>query len=712
MVNTDSTSNINMFGGQQMTAEDFAAISKMAVQQAEQTKKLQKIQQKALDDKVAQLKGESEAEQRARKLREARELAQKKYDDETIVEFDKKLKKNKESKVKNEQLQKLKDESSEKEKKSVTEKLKNSSLLNVLPDNIKNAKPKDDGEQKNLGESIQRVSFHPEGIKILRTLLEPIYKSLNAFTDDMDKGLKSILEKIDITNKKGFGWGTLLLGILSDLIFSANKLKDSFKWFMELPSKFIKLLQDEGLYKFADYKAWFELRWEKYVSAPFNKLLKTFNLEEPFAKLTTKISNFGKNLSKFLELDETGVWIAAKFQKYIVNPIKDSFEMLKSFKNYVGNFFSEYIIEPIKNGIEIGKNISRSLGEFFEPLLRPFKMIGNLFADAGETASGFMKTFGGVFEYIKTFEGPLQKLLAFARPFLGILEFVGKLFSVELLAVISGVWEAVETFFDVFKDDKLSFIQKAVSIFAGFIGGIASLVSDTLGMMAKILSYIPGLGWASKGLDYLAKLTDTHNLGKKTADMFRDSNEPKDPVKDAYKSGAKYQNATPEEKKKMDAQQDAMEHKNQHFVQQGKDKSKGIYVDNDTSKPQDTPQSKSPEVKPVAPAIVAQPEPAPSEPQYQPKPHDIELRSEINGNLDKVIASNERILNKVDGYLDYVKKSNNDIINGPKTVINNSSQVSQHDDTKDYLMKPVRDTNYDKKMSWYGNSLNYRATLP
>ena len=45
-------------------------------------------------------------------------------------------------------------------------------------------------------------------------------------------------------------------------------------------------------------------------------------------------------------------------------------------------------------------------------------------------------------------------------------------------------------------------------------------------------------------------------------------------------------------------------------------------------------------------------------------------------------------------------------------LINNSSQVSQHDDTKDYLMKPVRDTNYDKKMSWYGNSLNYRATLP
>jgi hypothetical protein len=48
----------------------------------------------------------------------------------------------------------------------------------------------------------------------------------------------------------------------------------------------------------------------------------------------------------------------------------------------------------------------------------------------------------------------------------------------------------------------------------------------------------------------------------------------------------------------------------------------------------------------------------------------------------------------------------------PTTVINNSSQVSQHDDAKDYLMKPVRDTNYDKKMSWYGNSLNYRATLP
>ena len=77
MVNTDNTNNVNMFGGQQMSAEQFAAISKIAAQQAEQNKKLQEMQQKAINDKIAQLKGESEDEIRAKKLRERKELVDK-----------------------------------------------------------------------------------------------------------------------------------------------------------------------------------------------------------------------------------------------------------------------------------------------------------------------------------------------------------------------------------------------------------------------------------------------------------------------------------------------------------------------------------------------------------------------------------------------------------------------------------------------------------
>ena len=99
-------------------------------------------------------------------------------------------------------------------------------------------------------------------------------------------------------------------------------------------TRLMGILEDEGLYKFADYKAWFELRWEKYIWEPLKS--KFPSLEE----LGTKFEIFGSRIVKFkdsivqgLKLDDLGAWISLRWEQYIKNPITKVFgEIPKSFE--------------------------------------------------------------------------------------------------------------------------------------------------------------------------------------------------------------------------------------------------------------------------------------------------------------------------------------------------------------------------------------------
>lgn len=733
MVNTDNTNNVTMFGGQTMTPEQFAAFSQMAVEQAEQRKKLAETEKKAIADRMATLKNQSEAELKAKKLREANEKTElealelekknlekdeaekerkrklqqmrdeqeREYDDNRLAEWEAKKKRKQELSEKEQNVEKVEDES------LANRALKNSAVLDVLPDKIQNVKPEDynkeednknerkgflsdmlsynkqimdsfktpknqeDGEQKNLGEKIQRVSFHPEGIKILRTLLDPIYKQLNAFTGDMDKGLKSIIDKMgDMFGSKSSGIGKILLLLLSDLLFMSGKLQQFFKFLGESSSRLYTAFEEMFIRLYEGFKA-------------YGKAFKRFLFDEPLNIL----ERLGLNI-----------------------------------KNVMSDFFQNKITNPITDFIERGRNIGKSLESFFEPLIKPFKEFSNIFK-SGEGEGVFSRvvsSFGRVMEFSKNFIGPIQNLfklleplLNVLKPFIGLIEGLAKLVSVEVISVIMGVVEAVKTFFDVWKDDKLSFFQKAVSVIAGFFGGVGSLLGDTIKAISSIISFIPGTGWITKGLNAVANAVDTSHLGKDTANAFRDYNQSQNAPdnKDVWKSGTKYQNASPEEKKKMEEQHAAIEHKGQHFMPQGKG-GKGIWVDDEPKNAQTSTQNQStlkPEVKPATPAVVA--EPAPVTQQYQPAPVEVPNPSQDGTSakqMQDIINKNHIALQKT-----LMTWASNGISNtGNTTIVNQNQQVAKHDDSKDYLTHPTRDTNYDKKNSWYNNSLYYRASLP
>ena len=205
-----------------------------------------------------------------------------------------------------------------------------------------------------------------------------------------------------------------------------------------------------------------------------------------------------------------------------------------------------------------------------------------------------------------------------------------------------GFVDAFRTFMDVFKDDKLGPIQKFVSVIVGFIGGVGSLASETIKAIESILAFIPGGGWINKHLlDPVAKALDTHDLGKNTAQAFREYNELGNaPANDAYKSGEKYKNASPEEKKRMDAQHEQLEHKGMHFMPQGKG-GKGIWV----------PDTKaSPAPAPVTPVLPPQTPP----PKKESQEVHVAIKEQTKSN--KEIAENLKNLSKA-----ILEKSNSQI---------------------------------------------------
>jgi hypothetical protein len=783
MVTTDNTIATSMGN---FTHDDFIAMSKAATEFAERQKELLKLQKKIADDKIAALKGESEAEKNAKKARQAleelkeEELKQQQDKVEESIENNKKLFTLEELKAKEEEIRRKKLEANQKEtdeynakkqkedeerrktEQTAAEKLKNSRILDVLPDRIQNTKPepknddvksekktffsdmkgytkelidvfkppktKEDGEQKDLGEKIQRVSFHPEGIKILRTLLEPIYKALNAFTGDMDKGLKGIINKMGdmFSNKSGIG--KLLLLLLADLLFMTGKLGAFFSYLKEAPGriwKFFEEIAERLIKQLGEYgKAFKRFLYDEPV-----KLLKRMGLdvEEIFARIGNKIAEFGTRVFNSLRglgeglMERLGInRLFSGLSRMKTSFMKEFEPMIDAFRD-TGKIFKDtwqWIIR-VKNGFAdwIGsfRNIFRGDGVFSSILKNVESFMGNFGKIKGPIQS--------IYESIAAVLKPLEVLFPLVK---GIF----RLISLPVIQTIEGIYYGFKTLFSVFGDDKLSFLQKATAVFMGFIGGLGNLVSgifklggsifDGIGSILKKIPLIGGvIGGAVSGFGdafkWLGDKTDTSKLGQQTIDLLHTMNEGSKPVgNDAYKSGEKYKNASPEEKKKIDEQHAALEHKGEHFVSQGKDPKKGTWVKDDPSKPQPVQQGKppetKPEVKPAAPAVVMQP--APVAQQYQPTPHDIELRGQIDNNFNSVLKTNQRIIDKLHDYIDFMKKSNSDIINKNTTVINQNQQVAPHDDSKDYLTKMHSDRHEEVKNKWYANSMNYRSSLP
>ena len=806
MVNTDSTSNINIFGGQQMTAEDFAAISKMAVEQAEQTKKLQKIQQKALDDKVAQLKGESEAEQRARKLREARDFAQKEYEDQQIAEYEKKIKRQKDVNAQEESLQKLEDENYQKEKNIASGKLKNTSIVDVLPDNIKNIKQQDesndskknglfsklnegykqitevfknankqknDGEQKDLGGNINRVSFNPEGIKILKTLLIPLYTGLNVGAlegklKDLAEGQKEVINNTKPKSSLLETLGKLLLvgGVAATLVGLfwpkiKGFLEEKFGVKLDFLDKFRGIV--EGIGKF------FVMGGLKITFGGAFKIV-------------------GGVIKSFGELIETG--LTAAFKGLFSGGGAAAVEGGAEIASKGGGLFKGLLPK-------IAAGLFKGLGA---TVLKGIPVIGGLISfgfaisrfKSGDWVGGIIDLIGGIanicdlipgaaaitvpislgatalnaFLDLKAGGGPnsnQKKLGAIGNLFVGLWNLLKK---IPVIGTVLTFAEGTGQFFTSLVTGDLGGMKTGLEKMGQMpILGLAvapllalfdSVKTDSQGKISgfdtgsiwknlkmrvgkTILSWFDWLpkSW-QKGIADLMGVpfeggTDDENgsdAGTSAADKALASKKAK--LADfnlAYgekggnsKERAELENAVKNAEIESNKEKPADQLNNENYKKLKDDyENKKIELekyekDFGDSRPEEHKQKqeeleKAKKSLEVMPSVIAQP--APVAQSYQPSPVEVPQNKQDDQQLkemrESVIKTNIYLQKYHQMWIDTAKPNMNQT---PTTVINNSSQVSQHDDAKDYLMKPVRDTNYDKKMSWYGNSLNYRATLP
>jgi hypothetical protein len=584
---------------------------------------------------------------------------------------------------------KINETSNENEKTGMFSKF--SEVLKNLPNTInsligKNAKQDNTGEQKNLGEQILRVSFHPEGIKILRMLLDPIYKSLNSLTENMDKGLMDIIKNMkSIFGGTGMGGLTaLLLLALADIIWMSEKIVKIYKGIKnfiigigEIFTKLGRQLEEVGM------------AFKRFLIDPFIKIGEKLGINKWIEETIVAIGNSFKNLktniiSKFSEI-KAGIIEKLNLEGPLarISEIKNKFvESLKPVEN---------LFAKMSNGI---KDAWKYLTELKDGFMGWIQKISNMFKGEGAFSS-ITKTFNSIVEAATKVKGPIQTFFEAISPLgrmLGFLivplKWLLKFISIPVIQVIDGIVTGIKTFFSVMNDDALGPIQKATAVFAGFFGGLGSLISEFISFFGTILQMvgkIPLLGWVGKIGEWVsagAEAIDTHKLGQDTIDLMHTYNEGAEAPKNderLYRNGDRYKNASPEEKKKIDERYDNM------------GSGKKITEEN---KP--TP----------APSIIAEPAPTPSPQKYEPKPD--ENSNKMSAQNVAFDENNKKIVNSLNNLTETLRK-NSEEQNKPQntTIINQAQQPSKPDSgIKDYLLGPTRDVNYEARMSYTSNSNN------
>jgi len=717
--------SFNTFTGTQPNEADLAAIQAMAEKYKREQDYVNKQNLALIELKKAALKGETEIEQRSRKLREARERFIKDIEDKEIADYEKKLKRDKEIKEREEKLQKLEDENYKNEKTNV-EKLKKSPILDLLPDGVKKIKinekteengKKDDmffklsevfknlpnninnlfgkinkqndtGEQKNIGEQILRVSFHPEGIKILRTLLDPIYKSLSSFTENMDKGIASIIKNIkDSFKGGGSGWlASILLLALADIVWMGEKL---YKIYQSVKGMVITI--GEIFTKIGKQLEQVGVALKRFLIDPFVKIGEKLGINK-WIDETIKATTEGITKFKNGVLDEISKFKNSFFEKL---GFEKNFAKLTTAQNAYGESLvkTEGMYARMSNAL---KTSWQTITDLRTRVSGWFTNISNMFKEEGplSNVSKFVKNLG---EQLTKIKGPIQGFFEFFSPlgkvlemFIAPLKWLARFISIPVIQLIDGFVTGIKTFFSVINDDALGPIQKATAVIAGFFGGLGSLISELVSFFGTLLGWvgkIPTLGWVGKigeAVDWVAEKIDTHKLGEQTIDLMKTYNDgqamgPEDnrTPQEIWRSSPKYQQASPEERKVLDERY-----------------SKAL-MPNKEKEPKITPV-----ITPVGPVM-----PAPSV-KYEPKPE--ENSNQVVAQNVALSQDNKKIITSLDNLTATLQKNSEKQNNTQSTTVINQTQQSPSSNTgiKDYLLKPVRDVNFETRMTYTNNSNN------
>jgi len=432
--------------------------------------------------------------------------------------------------------------------------IKGTTTGNMVPVEATNINPKqqEDGEQKDVGKKITTIAFSDETTMALKSYFTGTFDGfLKRLVKILEEDFDSLADKL-----KPDGGGLLgglgimsLLALLADLwgvisnvmsktFEGIESLAKAFEWFYELPGKFMELLKSEGLYKFADYEAWLQLRWEKYVTGPWSKLVKNLKMEELVGTIVEEWNIFKTNVKAALKLDDLAAWISLYSEEYLLKPIMGIMENLKPFG------------ELLKSTGEGAVNIT---GKFLEGVKGVVSFIGDF--------SGMVANF------FKGFSKPIMTVLEIAEPLLG---FIGKFarFLGPIALLIDPIVSAFKTLFSVWNDKNLSPLQKGIAVLAGFVGGFGNIVTDlanwTMKLGTGLWNFITGKGFnmENAGSKWIEKNVNEKGglgamVGKGTAEALGEYNNlqsakaaGKEAEADAAsrKGSVSYENTSPEGK--------------------------------------------------------------------------------------------------------------------------------------------------------------------
>lgn len=390
------------------------------------------------------------------------------------------------------------------------------------------------GEQKRMTHKEAMVSLSDETMKKFSLIAKDMSKDIGdilskiQFKNSADKSSDASDNNHKEKNVSGVGQlllGTLTVGLISDALKVGKVLKnlgESVKNFSAkmwgVPSKIAKILKDEGLFKFADYKTWLELRWEKYVTDPLKKIPKFEGfsniVKEKWATMIDKIKRmipvklseiFNEKVFKFGDMK---AWLELRWEKYITKP-----------------FFA--VVDFLKG---IGENI----GKVFDVVKGVFTWIGNLFKTEGEL-SLFTKWFGTVYNWVIAFKGPLQLVADFIRPILPFLTKFAHFFGI-IAFFIDPIINTFKTLWAVWDDKNLSPVQKGIAVLTGFVLGFGDILAFLGNMTSKLVTglwnVIRGHGWKTDNdvSDHIEKLEEKGgSLGASAAldvvDLMKASND-------------------------------------------------------------------------------------------------------------------------------------------------------------------------------------------
>jgi hypothetical protein len=808
----DNTANFNTLMSTESSVDTLHILLKKAKELAANDLEYLKLQKKATEDRIAQLKGQSEEEIKANRRAEVIRIARERRIDKQEAYKAGLLKRDEEFQKKEKRLQELEDERMERETKAA-EEAKKSSLLTAVPDKIKNAKPKEeqvdekkkdglfsrlnegykqftdtfknakkqqeDGEQKNLGEKTNRVSFNPEGIKILKTLLIPLYTGLNVGA--LDGKLKELAEgqkEIIVNTKPKNGLldmlGKLLLvGGIGALIVGLfwPKIKDFLEKKLGVNLDFLEKFRGivEGIGKFftmGGLKITFggPLKIVGGVIKSFGELIET-GLTAAFKAIFSGggaaageavggAAKVGTGFKGLLPRIAGGLFkgLGATVLKGIpiiggLISLGFAFSRFKS-GDYVGGVidlvggianFLELIpgLGLIPMAISLGaaalntfldfkaggeKNSqSKKLGAIgglflgFWNLLKKIPVIGTVLTFAEGTGQFFTSLVTGNMSGVKDglskmAEMPFVGLAVW--PLLALLDSAktdsqGKINGFDL----SSFWKNFKmrvgkTILSWFSWLPKSW-QKGIADLMGvpFEGGNEKEGDEGAGTSqaekklasdkAKLADFNLAHGEKSGDAKERAELENAVKQGQGQVDGEKSSDQLNDEKYKTLQNDYESKKSDLEKYEKEYGDNAPVEHKQKKLELENAKNALDQYNQNKKSSVTVAPQN-APDRKNY--------EPAPVEPQVSTTPENgiTKMNSALNDNLMKTFSM----------LSDRLATSVGDTKQGP-TIINNTTQSApSHDNTKEYLFKPVRDVNYDKRMSWWGNSMNYRATLP